>query len=139
MKIVMLVWLALAVVPAGMHGIVACFGAKGDVSLGMAHERHCEGSAHAPHNGHTEFAADTDPDCCGDCIDVPLSSDIVSHLTKSVRREHLLGHTVFRAPSDACLVAGGSDPPAFDSAFAGRADPDPPTSLLAQRTVVLRI
>jgi hypothetical protein len=133
--------LAVSLTAGGLPGVVLCIGADGHFSIESAHEGQCQGEvdSHA-HDGHAavEFVAEADADCCGECTDVPLSSDGELQPARLLRNSY----------------AAGSDLPVFHHAFSTTAQrvkigpsaaarsvtaPRVAAVVLAQRTVVLRI
>jgi len=141
LKAAVVCWLCATVIVSGASGMVLCIGENGHFALEPAHSGRCQGRDEAAsHRGQPAAARltleNTDN---GDCVDVSLSSDNMSHLTKKLRRSRLLKSkpyrtlaTAFTTPPD---TAVGSVAPTARCA----APPRPPPSLLAQRTIVLRI
>jgi hypothetical protein len=123
--------------------MVLCIGADGHIALEMAHEGRCQDAADAPghdHSGDLALMAVGSSDCCGDCVDLSLASDAMSHPMPQLRQ----GQT----PTDALisiLAASFTQAPLgtridLSPLLLPRCDPSRASpSLLAQRTVVLRI
>jgi hypothetical protein len=143
LRVVAVSWITLAVTASGVSGMVLCFGADGHFAFEIAHQGRCqsaEGDTGHGRHGVVELAASDSADCCGNCVDVPLSSDTMSQPMTEVR--HSLSLTddlarVFSAASssvDVDVETGLSAPRVLRSAPL-RASP----SLLAQRTIILRI
>ena len=142
LRILVLAWIALAVTPPGVSGLVLCIGADGHFSFEWSHEGRCQSSADAPGHGNLaviETPASAHEDCCGDCVDVSLFSDTASRLTKEVRRYRLPGDTVFRPLAEANAAFSRADVPTDRANLFRRARLGLSSFLLAQRTVVLRI
>lgn len=73
-------WIALAMVVSCMSGMVLCIAEGGHFSFESAHEGRCSSDAgpagHAQH-AVSQILAGAAADCCGDCLDVALSSEKV--------------------------------------------------------------
>ena len=141
LKILAATWITLAVTVSGVPGVVLCIGADGHFSLESAHEGRCRSAAEAPGHGRhaaVELVAGGVADCCGDCVDVALSSDSLTPLVRDVRDDRRLNDRVFQISADACLTSCDGSVQTF------RPTPRPGSpirlsaSLLAQRTIVLR-
>ena len=142
LKIAALSWIALAVAATGLSGVVLCIDADGHFALETASQGRCGGQAKSGSPGEhvaSTLASGASVADCGDCVDVPLSSDNVSRLVKEVRRNRPLKGTVFRPVADVWIAAdsGGSRTARITPLRGLRLGLS--TSLLAQRTIVLRI
>lgn len=141
MSCVMVLWLAVAMAAAGLPGIVLCIGSDGHFSIESAREGQCRGEGDAQdHRRHTEaeLIADAKADCCGDCTDVPLSSDGNLQPLHLLRYSDTVG-SVLPVLSHAVLCAG----PHIDFGTKAEVLPMIPTrpaaSVLEQLSVILRI
>jgi hypothetical protein len=136
-------WITLVLMGSGVSGMVLCIGADGHIALEMAHEGRCQDASDAPghdHPGDLALTAVGGSDCCGDCVDLSLSSDAMSQPMPEVRHRQaptdeltsILAASFTQAPLGARI---GMGPLLLPRCGPPRASP----ALLAQRTVVLRI
>ena len=143
LKVLVVTWTTLAVTASGVSGMVLCFGADGHFALEMSHQGRCQEAEHAPvHGGHAvaEMFAGTAADCCGDCVDVSLSLDIMarpmSESTRSLSAMDYLARVMTAAsPGTAVDCSVNVGMPRVLQHARLRVSP----ALLAQRTVVLQI
>jgi hypothetical protein len=144
LRVVAVSWITLAVTASGISGMVLCFGADGHVAFEMAHEGRCQDAADAHGHGPqtiVQIAASASADCCGNCVDVSLSSDTMSQPMPEVRHSSSSkGELAGFFAATSCIAyatsldAGLSTPRALPSASLRAAQ-----SLLAQRTIILRV
>lgn len=126
----------LAVAAPGVPGMVLCIGPDGHFSFEAAHEGRCHDTGGEAHHEAAYLPIDSNG-CCGDCVDVPLSSDGMLPLVKKVKEERL------DAPARTVLTATAvpeTDLPDLRSHRVPDSGSGPEISpgLLAHRTVVLR-
>ena len=143
LKIATASWIALVVVASGVSGIVLCIGADGHIAFEAGYQGRCRNAAAAhdhERHGVVEMLAGTDSGCCGDCVDVSFSSQMMSQPRSEVR--HGLPKTELLSK----LFAASCEETAVDAAIGlgrpllpGCAAPLASPALLAQRTIVLRI
>lgn len=144
LKIAALSWVALALAASGgVLGLVLCMGADGHIAVEMAHRGRCQGQAERDNHGTHAVPMDVSPTAsaagCGDCIDVALSVENLLRYVKEVRYDRPLKGTVLRSPTAAGIALNNSDSGAA-GATALRGEPASlQSSLLSQRTIVLRI
>lgn len=143
LKVIAVSWIILVVLASGVSGMVLCFGADGHFALKMAHQGRCQDTAGT--HGHerqtsVEIRSGANADCCGSCVDVPLSSAEMSQPMSEARHsltavDHLA--RVFSAASVEAIIAPEIElsPPMVSMRAVLRTAP----ALLAQRTIVLRI
>jgi hypothetical protein len=141
-KMLVVLWMTVAMVATGVSGVVLCIGTDGRVALETAHAGHCEehGAAHdhVP-VGPSSLVADAHgAGCCDDvCIDVPLTLGDVSSFV--VER-----HTPAQQLSEFLVVCSVAIAELPD--LAPRRTYQPPgapprlsAALAAQRSIVLRV
>jgi len=127
---------------SGGSGTVLCIGNHGHLSFELAHEGRCadevDGHAHSEGAVVSELAA-APCACCGDCVDLELSSNAFVLLTHKAISKSLLKSMVLRPlatlPMERHIAAdrvGGLRPHE-------KAPPGDMFSLLTQRITVLRI
>jgi len=76
----LVVLLCLFLIGNFAHGTVLCFGADGHIEFESAFHKHCDDHDHeqSPDHGHQPFETDHEEGgCCGPCVDVPVTVDIV--------------------------------------------------------------
>ena len=140
LKIMMISWSALAVTASGMSSVVLCIGEEGHFAVEFAHDGSCGGDDRAHSHGQctdSRTLSSADMDCCGDCIDIHLSSDAVSRPVTNLRPSISVKSTLAGLPAvpgyaeaeagGVCLVSPRAGPLLTHS------------SVLARRTIVLRI
>jgi len=142
LRIAALSWIALVVAAPGLSGMVLCIDADGHIVLKTAHQGHCRGQAESGSNGQhvaSVIAFGASVADCGDCVDVPLSSDNVLQLVREVRHDRPLKGTTFRCVAYGWVAAnsGGLQTARVTSHRGHQLGLS--SSLLAQRTIVLRI
>jgi hypothetical protein len=139
LKTVAVCWISLTVTVSGLYGMVLCISNDGHFSLEIGHEGRCRGThsedACENHPG-VEISAEAGQDCRGDCIDVSLTPEVMSHLDKQVRRGPLLKGMTFQPLTGVLPAPDANKFRSRASLREARSGPSP--ALLAQRTVVLR-
>ena len=141
-KILVVLWMIVAMGAAGVSGVVLCIGSDGHVAFEAEHSGHCdehEGAhGHAPVSPAVLVADDYDAGCCDSvCIDVPLTlgsafSFVVERRTPLQKFSGLLevySAAVAELPDLARLHA--YQPPG--------APPRLSAALAARRSIVLRV
>ena len=141
LKTFAVVWVALAVTIVGVSGIVICIGSDGHFAFETAHHGRCpgrpDGEGHAQHEASAPIS-DAATSCCGDCVDVSLSMDSMSHVAKNMRQIRLSRNVAGRSLPGSSTGVGHHD---LRAPWTGPLRGHPPglsTALCAHRTVVLR-
>ncbi|MDP6524203.1 MAG: hypothetical protein QGH15_08265 [Kiritimatiellia bacterium] len=143
MKILAIVWIACSVTASSVTGMVLCIGADGHFSLEFANHDDCNQEPHdhanMPHES-VQMRVNDAKGCCGDCIDVPLSPDIVSQLTEAVRHKRTTEETIIRPLTAPSVTVDELTTRASQSNLKRQAAlSDSYAFLLSQRTTVLLI
>ena len=142
LNILLICWIVLAETTSGVSGMVLCIGSDARLSLESGSEGHCRSTTDThDHQQHTDIEklVGASLDDCEDCIDVPLFTKTVSQLAKKVRRNLLSENRIFRPSVQHCAVFSDTDVLINRIASLKEARHRPSCSLLAQRTVLLRI
>ena len=143
LKILVIVWIACSVTASSVTGMVLCIGADGHFSLEFANHNDYNQEQHdhanMPHES-VQMRVNDAKGCCGDCIDVPLSPDIVSQLTKAMRHKRTTEEAIIRPLTALSVTADELTTQASQSNLKRQAAlPDSCAFLLSQRTTVLLI
>lgn len=143
LKVLAIAWIACSVTASSVTGMVLCIGADGHFSLEFAHHDHCgqeqHGHADTPHESVQVRESDAN-DCCGGCIDMPLSPDIMSQLTEAMRHKRMTEDTALRTLSTSSPIDDGLKFPGSRCDLRRRSHlPDSYALLLLKRTTVLLV
>ena len=144
LRIVTISWIILAVMAAsGFSGMVLCLGADGHFAFEMTHQGHCqdtEGGSDYGRHGVDELAASENADCCGGCVDMSLSSDIMSQSPTQVMHSLSLMNDLSQFFSTApCRIDMGGETDLSASRALRSASLRVYPSILMLRTIILRI
>jgi hypothetical protein len=136
--------LAVTLLVSGSSGgLVLCIAGDGHVALEPAHQGQCGGSIYAEARAHGEVAVSGAGSLCvsntGGCVDVSLGLDTVSRVVKDVRPDRVLSNDSLSTDLSAGPIAMTCAEGQRTQRLARGAMPRLSCSLLAQRTIVLRI
>ena len=141
-KTAVVLWATLSIVVAGFSGMVICISEDGHFAMEIAHHGRCDGQAEAPTHGGQPSTATLcigDSDGGGDCVDLSLPVDSMSHSVTKLRRADTLKGSLSRLPVEARVAAtDASIRPGAPSVPRSAAQCLSP-SLRMQSTIVLRI
>ena len=136
-KLAGLVWIALVLMMSGLSRMVLCIGANGHFYPEMMRAGPCSDPAdaheHADSTAGKAMAGSAD-DVCGNCVDVSLPLDRLSHLARQLRHGRALTDlSIHPSPTPLCAVLS----PPITAPPPG----NPPLSatLQSQRIIVMRV
>ena len=142
MRVLVVGWISLSVTATGVAGTVLCLGADGHMALETAHEVHClhEGDADShEHHADDEILAKVHGIFCGPCVDVSLSTDILSQSITQARHVLCVHSPSMRSLNAVWDLGLENDLASLAESHLREGPPRVPDSPRAHRVALLRI